>query len=367
MNVGTKLENEEKIKIYKRINELLKIDNPVNSYKFIGNHPISLTNDNIILLLKEDYMVCEKSDGVRMICLVIDQKIYFYDRKNEIYLIKDQTKTIDNTNVDNNDNVDNTNVDQTKTVDNNTNVNIYTNVDNTNVDNANVDNNYIVDGELFYDNSGKLNYAVFDCLLFNNENVCDKNLLKRLGYADLFIRNLIYKGDINFYLKIMYKSYGFLEIYNQIKNLNHKNDGLIFTPCFEKYILYKRGLLLKWKPPSINTIDFRLVKRSKGIYSLECSYKNNEIIFDYFESDHEDLNNKIGEFIFDKDRIIRDIENEINILGGWVLYKIRDDKDTPNHYRVVNNILESLEDNLDINELSRYYKPMRHNTKHRMK
>lgn len=316
MEIGQKVDEDVKFNIFKRVNELLNIDNPIFAYKFIGNHPISLTNDNIILLLKNDYMVCEKSDGVRMLCLTIYNKIYFYDRKNDVYEIQ--------------------------------------------YDNLNIGNS-IIDGELFYDHKKKLNYGIFDCLVYNNEIITDKPLLKRLYYCEQFVTSIDF--NINFYVKSMYKSYGFLEIYNQIKNLNHKNDGLIFTPVNDKYILYKRGTHLKWKPPEINTIDFRLKQRKAGLYALTCTYKNNEIIFDYFETDHNDLDGKIGEFVFDKEKIVNDIENDILKIGGWVLYKIREDKNTPNHYRVVNNILESLDDNLDMEELSRYYKPMRNNYK----
>lgn len=313
MDIGTKLEEESKLKIYKRINDLLKIENPLHAYKFIGNHPVSLTNDNIILLLKYDYMVCEKSDGVRMLCITVDKRMYLYDRKNELYDVGDTES-----------------------------------------------GNCILDGELFYDDKNILHYGIFDCLIFNDEIVCDRNLLKRLYYCEQFVKNV--NTLIDFYVKSMYKSYGFIEIYNQIKNLNHKNDGMIFTPVNDKYILYKRGTHLKWKPPSINTIDFRLVKVRSNLYELRCTYKNNEIVFDYYE-DESDIDNKIGEFVYDKDKIVNDVENDIPKIGGWVLYKIRDDKNTPNHYRVVNNILDSLDDNLNIEELSRYYKPMRNNYK----
>lgn len=313
MNIGNKLEEEEKLKLYKRINELLKIDNSINSYKFIGNHPVSLTNDNIILLLKHDYMVCEKSDGIRILCIIVDKRMYFYDRKNELY-----------------------DVGTTES------------------------GNSILDGEIFYNDNNVVNYGIFDCLVYNDEIVIDKNLYKRLYYCEQFVKNI--NTFIHFYVKSMYKSYGFLEIYNQIKTLTHKNDGMIFTPVHDKYILYKRGTHLKWKPPSINTIDFRLIKLKNNIYELKCSYKNNEIVFDYYE-DEDDIDNKIGEFVYDKDKIVTDVENNIPIIGGWVLYKIRDDKDTPNHYRVVNNILDSLDDNLNIEELFSYYKLMRNNYK----
>lgn len=50
MQIGKKLETLQKQILYKKINAFLKIENPLSNYKFIGNHPVSLTNDNIILL-----------------------------------------------------------------------------------------------------------------------------------------------------------------------------------------------------------------------------------------------------------------------------------------------------------------------------
>lgn len=327
MQIGKKLETLQKQILYKKINAFLKIENPLSNYKFIGNHPVSLTNDNIILLLKKDYMVCEKSDGVRMLLIVFDSVMYFYDRKNDIY----EVSKIDSYDC-------------------------------------------MLDGELFRDNENNFKYGIFDCLAYNNELVLEKNLLKRLYFCEQFImqneveqkRSKISSkrvSNIELYVKSFFKSYGFLEIYNQIRSLKHKNDGLIFTPVNDKYILYVRGTHLKWKPPSINTIDFKIEYFKDDIYALKCTYKNNEIIFDYFFSKTKNLNGKIGEFVFDKDKKVFDVDNLIPKIGGWDLYKIRDDKESPNHYRVVNNILESLDDNLDIEELSRYYKPMRNNFK----
>ncbi|KAF9762765.1 mRNA-capping enzyme subunit alpha [Nosema granulosis] len=322
----------------------LNLDFNPEKTKFVGNHPISLTLDNIPLLLSNDYMVCEKTDGVRalMYIRVKDGKTstYFYDRKNQLIEVDYGFEASKSS---------------------------------------------LFDGEIFYDDETNLRYALFDCILFEDTLVSDKNFLKRLFYCETFVKNLkkhedeptkrlkqnndISKNKIDVYVKPTYKSYGFLEIYRQIKNLKHGNDGLVFTPVDEPYVFQKRVAILKWKPPSINTVDLKIEKipEKEGVYALKCSYTNTmDLLLDYYipeDKDGDIVEGAIGEFKFDSTKYVLDYENLCVKQGGWVLYKIRTDKDTPNHYRVVVNILNSLDENLDIEELSRYFKPMRSNYK----
>lgn len=308
---------------------------------FVGNHPISLTLDNIPLLLTNDYMVCEKTDGVRAMIYIHmvngESCTYLYDRKNQFIKIDCE---------------------------------------------FNVSKDYIFDGEIFLDDESNLRCALFDCVLYEDNLVNDKNFLKRLFYCESFVKNLnIEKGpkrtklinkrkfNIDLYVKPTYKSYGFLEIYKQIKDLKHGNDGLVFTPVDEPYVFQKRVAILKWKPPSINTVDLKIEKvpGKERIYALKCTYTNTkDLVLDYYVPDDTSeffSDGAIGEFKYDSKKYVLDYENLCVKQGGWVLYKIRTDKDAPNHYRVVVNILNSLDENLDIEELSRYFKPMRSNYK----
>lgn len=42
------------------------------------------------------------------------------------------------------------------------------------------------------------------------------------------------------------------------KALGHEPDGLIFQPSIHPYIPGQCNVVLKWKPPNLNSIDFRL-------------------------------------------------------------------------------------------------------------
>ncbi|KAM0671901.1 subunit alpha of mRNA capping enzyme [Ordospora colligata] len=322
--------------------------------KFVGSHPITLTLENINLLLTEDFLVCEKSDGVRALLLIINymdkNRAYLYDRKNDFYELDIRIP---------------------------------------------FNSTVLIDGEVFLESNTINTYAIFDCLIYEGVSQISKNLYKRLGYAQMFLEAMykeyetsksVPKDDdrkrvhiqitnesppICFYVKQMLKGYGFWEIYKKIPELKHGNDGLIFTPVNEAYCVGKRGEILKWKPASLNTMDFKMVRHSKdsNIYDLICIGKRGkEMVFDQFLSTniHEsNLDGVIGEFLYDADGYYWDFDELVLRKGGWKLYKTRLDKDSPNNIKVVCNILESLKDDLSIEKLSSFYTPMRENSKAR--
>ncbi len=59
---------------------------------FIGSHPVSLTLDNIKDLSAHDYLLCEKSDGVRYLMLLLSNgEVYLHSRNTGgAYLTKKQ-------------------------------------------------------------------------------------------------------------------------------------------------------------------------------------------------------------------------------------------------------------------------------------
>ncbi|KAH9411702.1 mRNA capping enzyme [Ordospora pajunii] len=327
--------------------------------KFVGSHPVTLTLENISLLLTEDFLVCEKSDGIRALLFATNymgkHRAYLYDRKNDFYELDIR-------------------IPFSSTV--------------------------LIDGEVFLE-SGTINtYAIFDCLIYEGVPQIAKNLYKRLGYAQMFLEAMQkeYKtsktvfreqddedrkrvhvqvenppSPICFYVKQMLKGYGFWEIYSKIPELKHGNDGLIFTPVNEAYCVGKRGEILKWKPASLNTMDFKMARHSKdsSIYDLICIGKRGkEMVFGQFLStgvDESGLDGMIGEFLYDADGYYWDFDELVLKKGGWRMYKTRLDKDSPNNIKVVCNILQSLKDDLSIEKLSAFYTPMRENSKAREK
>ena len=152
-------------------------------------------------------------------------------------------------------------------------------------------NNYftILDGEYLED----LNrFLVFDVLFVNGENVQNFNLVNRLKFAELFIKN-IQQSDIEINLKKFYFDDDYKNLCQNAYKIYHENydyklDGLIYTPIHNDY--YNRNKKLqqtyKWKPLDENTIDFFVLKLSDKEYGLVVStgFKNmnKNVIQKYF-------------------------------------------------------------------------------------
>lgn len=316
--------------------------------EFIGSHPVGLAYDCIEYLLDEDYYVCEKTDGIRLMMFIYNGIIYFYDRKNVFY----QTDLIINTNL-----------------------------------------TFLFDGEMYIEKD-KYIYSMFDCLIYDSLPKVEFYLNKRLGYCFEF-EKVIKKGCIKlkndsnlkrFYIigKNMSKSYAFTQVLDSIKTLSHDNDGLIFTPVNRPYLFYSRSNIFKWKPPNLNTVDF-LIKDAgiTDLFYLYCTANRNQIesldrikhtnsyIFcGYYINDDDntkssDLDNVIGEFIYDFDQTTIDLDDLAIIKGKWCLHRIRTDKNTPNNVTIVLDTLNSLENLLKAEDLKKYQDQIRDNYKKR--
>ncbi|SOV82695.1 RNA guanylyltransferase [Plasmodium reichenowi] len=79
---GEKIENEFlKEKIRSKINEMLKWKRK----GFPGCNPVSLTNHNIKNLFTKEYLICEKTDGVRYFLFIASNTTFLIDRNYEIF------------------------------------------------------------------------------------------------------------------------------------------------------------------------------------------------------------------------------------------------------------------------------------------
>lgn len=320
--------------------------------EFIGSHPVNLSKDNIPYLLESDYLVCEKTDGIRLMMFVFEKIIYFYDRKNKFY----QTDLIFDTH-----------------------------------------HLFLFDGEMYKEDQSYV-FAIFDTLIYDSASKIDYKLNKRLGYCFEF-EKIIKKGFIkrrndslftNFFIipKQMFKSYAFPQVLESIKTLKHENDGLIFTPVDEPYKLCSRSFILKWKPPHLNTIDFHIKKTiHTGVFELFCTISTDQlsafeenrnsystmIFFDYYiayndvdnVTDADNIDEKIGEFSYQTGKYSINMEDLSVRQGGWCLHRIREDKDTPNNIKVVLDTIDSIKESITEEDLNQYRQTMMKNYKER--
>ncbi|KAL1925302.1 uncharacterized protein VTP21DRAFT_185 [Calcarisporiella thermophila] len=315
---------------------------------FPGSQPVSFDSTHLKVLEQEDYYVCEKSDGVRYLMFaqmtqkgpatfVICRKNLVRYIPNLVFPVKDRP--------------------------------------------GRFQNDTLLDGELVLDVKGdeKISrFLVFDLLVINGVNVTQRSLSSRLGYArDHVVNPLISAKEQNLEftrnapclvaMKHMERSYGITQVFEQIKELHHGNDGLIFTPVKQPYILGTCKKMLKWKPADQNTVDFKICIRwsrdRKPIFTLHSANRGVHQFYDFFTPDPELAENwrtsspdgRIGEFLYDPEwptYVWNDPDSPPHIRkGGWRFTRYRDDKNLANDERVVKKILRSIADGVTREEL----------------
>ncbi len=380
-NFGKKVDPVSTKDLLRKMANLLGIKENISA--FIGSHPLTLTMNNIKNLLTMDYLVCEKSDGIRALLFITDGIFFFYDRKNMLYKTPYITE---------------------------------------------LKGSYLFDGELYkeiHGNETKYIFAVFDSLVSHSQNCLKKPLLERLSMAKAFFNELNNSNSLKIsdnnpfnkfkiIIKTMTKSYGLYEVLDSKANLKHGNDGLIFTPLHEPYLINSRSRILKWKPPELNTVDMEIEESTVWPYTYDLSgvlsitqmprslkikeiqdddkFKNprsekikNVKFASFYSSEGININTKdfnekgqmkfcnttlsnlkervIGEFSYNKEKEVVDMFDYTISIGGWELHKIRTDKNSPNNIKVIIGILESISENICEDTLRNYWKEIRHNYK----
>ncbi|KAJ2001756.1 Dcp1p-Dcp2p decapping enzyme complex alpha subunit [Coemansia thaxteri] len=324
---------------------------------FPGSQPVSFTKTGSIpALIQSNYLVCEKSDGVRVLVLmIVDQqtkqpRTYFITRKNEYYLAPPSCvfpqPVFDSNKVD--------------------------------ASPSNFHHGTLIDAELVIDRDPRTGRADrkllgFDALVVNGTNCMARGLEKRLGYLrdhifapfNAAIRRMPIKEQqrmaFTVAMKTFERSYGVAKVYDEIiPRLLHKSDGLIFTSVNQPYTPGTCEQIIKWKPASENSIDFRmrvithphggvpdirlLVWQGGDSYSEfgQLAIRPDDWHCGVFAALHDKLDGRIAETVYDP---------EYAPPAQWRFMRFRDDKPHGNHISVVHKIIESMRDNLELSEL----------------
>ncbi|KAI9205521.1 mRNA capping enzyme, catalytic domain-containing protein [Polychytrium aggregatum] len=341
LHTGIKVDHAYQEQLRAKVKELL-------SWKyegFAGSQPVSFQLQHLSNLENEDYFVCEKSDGVRyMMILVVTQKGpagFLIDRMNNFFylpmhfpLSKLKQKSSQNTQFH---------------------------------------NDTLMDGELVIDVQGDKKikrFLVFDLMAVNGVSIVQRSFSTRLGILqqDVIEPHTQYlkshpqlqkSAPFSVEMKDQQRSYGMNLVFQDIPNLKHANDGLIFTPVKEPYMAGTCTKLLKWKPPDMNTVDFQIKKtytaERKPRYQLYISRFGVHRLYEDFSPDpdtaekwrNESPDGRIGEFRYDPnlDNVIYESGYAPQTRkGGWVFIKYRDDKDKANEEHVVTSVIASIKD-----------------------
>ncbi|EMR09038.1 hypothetical protein PNEG_02810 [Pneumocystis murina B123] len=348
---GTKIQGNDLYNLRDKVRQLLQRPND----SFPGSQPVSFSKNHIQTLMDNDYYLCEKSDGIRVLLYItaeknnlgkISEKIYLIDRKNDYYDVQNLHFPVLN--------------DTTF---------------------RNFHNDTLLDGELIldeYENDIKtLRCLVFDCLSVQGKLLLNKPLDKRLGYLKenimdplnnfcLKYPDFVQKMPFRVDFKKMELSYAIEMMFKDIiPSLRHKNDGLIFTCLNAPYTCGTDETLLKWKPPGENSVDFLLNLQFPLLPNSSSDFNYNSMprfrlsvweggnkyseMYDMYVSPEEweqmkalgePLNHRLVECICDSQK-------------RWRFYRFRDDKSHGNFIDVVLNVLKSIDDGVDKEELKK--------------
>ncbi|KAF0434658.1 mRNA capping enzyme, alpha subunit [Gigaspora margarita] len=361
---GQLVDNSRARELRARVKELVNVSN------FPGAQPVSFTYQHLHELENENYFVCEKSDGIRVLLyLTVDSHtgqpcVYLIDRKNNYHQLFDLLFPIPG-------------------------------------DDKRFHDGTIVDGELIIDveddgmETQKL--LAFDLLVVMKKNLMKKPLTSRLGYLREHViepykalsnRRPGLNGSsscIKIEVKPMELSYGLDKVLHEtIPKLKHKSDGLIFTSSVSPYTPGTCEKMLKWKPPNENSVDLqlRLEDGRKSGYQYQNNFNNRPRRFllykwmqkdeysyfdDLYVTDEEWEEWQRNEEPLEKRIVEVTCETLNDNTTRWRFLRFRDDKHNGNHYSVVDKILESIMDGISEQQLIDHIPNIRNAWKQREK
>lgn len=287
---------------------------------FPGCQPISMAKDNLMLLGDRAYKVSWKADGTRYMMLINGQdEVYFADRDNCVYKVsgltflhrKDPKKHLTET---------------------------------------------LLDGEMVIDVvDGKSipRYLAYDIIKFEGQDVGKIDFGTRLlciekeivGARNTYIQQgLIDKTKEPFSVRKK-EFWDVSDTYKLLddkfaKQLSHEPDGLIFQPAgvADPYVCGKDDRVLKWKPASMNSVDYRLkvvTEGGRGILPRTIGHL-------YVGS----LNTPFSQIKITKE--LRELDNKIIECkwenNQWIFMRQRTDKSFPNAFNTAKAVVASIMD-----------------------
>ncbi|KHN80906.1 mRNA-capping enzyme [Toxocara canis] len=217
-----------------------------NKDGFPGSQPVSMERsperDNLRLIAENPYMVSWKADGLRYMVLINDDdEVYAFDRDNNVFRIPSVT--------------------------------FPHRKESRHIKDTLIDTEIIIDkvpGE-----DGRIKETprmlIYDIIKYEGINVGDCDFTTRLLCIQKELIGprieALKTGRIrreNEPMSIRAKEFWGLDAVRKLfedkftRNVGHEIDGLIFQPVKEPYRAGRCDTLLKWKPPSHNSIDFKL-------------------------------------------------------------------------------------------------------------
>jgi len=375
---------------------------------FPGSQPVSLAKNNVTLLGRSHYVACEKSDGVRYLMLAASRKVYLIDRMEtiqELYMFLPNFLGSDESH-------------QLTLLDGEMVTDTYQEwIEDPNDPTNKIEKEVKSTRFLIYDAMvvhRDVNVSRMP-LLERLKQVYDRVILPRVHWEsenpDLVLREKQENQYLPLYLKDFFEIWDIGAIVQfATKRLPHMTDGIIFTPVYAPYVPGTCHGLLKWKPPNMNTVDFRaeMVKLNPKEVS-EYNSMNSETPIDptmpfavkllvgeggvarwqgniWCAPVGEFYKSMIEKYVMDGiDGAIYECMYDVDIYtlkpqlkwndetsavtyswkegtkdrGGWVVERVRTDRKIPNDKRVVKSVFKSIQDGISFLDLIEYIEGIR--------
>lgn len=282
---------------------------------FPGCQPVSMDRQNLSFLQEKPYKVSWKADGTRYMMLIDGfDEIYFIDRDNCVYKVsgltflhrKEKEKHIQDT---------------------------------------------VVDGEMVIDvvNGQKFpRFLIYDIVRYEGNEVGKCDFGTRLTCIEKEI-----VGSRNYYITqgiidktkepFSIRNKQFWDVSEAMKlispdftsKLAHEPDGLIFQPGKDPYKAGRDDTVLKWKPASMNSVDFKLkLVKESGLGMLPRTV--GKLYVGGLDTPFAEMKAK-GLKEYDNKIIECKWEN-----NSWVFMRERTDKSFPNGYKTATGVVNSI-------------------------
>jgi hypothetical protein len=273
---------------------------------FPGPQPISIERVHFDTLRKSDYVVCEKTDGIRhsLVCTM------FQDHKvccliNRALSIKVASVKVP----------------------------------------KDAYNGTILDGELI-----DSDFFVYDAITVNGEVVSHLSLLDRLEASQKVIDGTMKLAKDPFIIKSkkFYDIRNFNDFCNEVvTSIQHKTDGFIFTPVQTPIMIGTHNTMFKWKPLEKNTIDFQFKNIKQGRWTMYIQEKG-RLIYETELPSHYDPPEWLKHDMIVECAFLRD-------QGWWVPIMPRPDKKYPNNRRTYYGTLRNISENIQWQEFQNLF------------
>lgn len=231
------VDNPQEIqRLQRRVQEMCSF----NLRGFPGSQPVSMSHDNLSLLQQAPYQVSWKADGTRYMMLIDgENEVYLFDRDFSVFKVvrgcpKFPRRKFPNEHV----------------------------------------SDTLLDGEMVIDvvnGNSRARYLIYDIVTFEKVNVggtvfptrvicIQKEIIQargeamKIGRIDSSLDSFGVRRKEFYGLEATAKL--FSEEFN--RNMTHEVDGLIFQPVNDPYKTGQCPNILKWKPHTLNSIDFRV-------------------------------------------------------------------------------------------------------------